>query len=165
MAAIMRPAGAPGGLRLDAMTPAAALRSAAGGCLMGFKSLFAARHRTGGRRPRAAVPAARGAHAATPRRGSVPRPTGNRGRDGRQPAHRGDAGVLAMRPGSRHPRVCRAEQHRAHLPAGGWPGPAQPRLARAPRPPRPDPPVRPMERRAPHATLRPRLPAHTRWNS
>ena len=31
MAVIMRPAGAPSGLRLDAMTPAAALRSAAGG--------------------------------------------------------------------------------------------------------------------------------------
>jgi hypothetical protein len=38
MTAIMKPAGAPRGLRLDAMTPAAALRSAAGGCLMGFKS-------------------------------------------------------------------------------------------------------------------------------
>jgi hypothetical protein len=37
MTAIMRPAGAPGGLRLDAMTPAAALRSAAGGCLMGVQ--------------------------------------------------------------------------------------------------------------------------------
>jgi len=39
MPAIMRPVGAPRGLRMDAMTPAAALRSAAGGCLMGFKSL------------------------------------------------------------------------------------------------------------------------------
>ncbi len=39
MTAIMRPAGAPGGLRLDAMTPAAALRSAAGVASWGFKSL------------------------------------------------------------------------------------------------------------------------------
>jgi len=45
MTAVMRPAGAPGGLRLDAMTPAAALRSAAGGCLMGFKSLARKRDR------------------------------------------------------------------------------------------------------------------------
>ena len=37
MTAIMRPASAPGGLQLDAMTPAAALRSAAGGCLMGVQ--------------------------------------------------------------------------------------------------------------------------------
>lgn len=60
------------------------------------------------------------------------------------------------------PRACRAEQHRAHLPARCWPGPGQPRLARAPRHPRPDPPVGTMQRRARHATLRPRLPARTR---
>jgi len=37
MTAITMPAGAPGGLRLDAMTPAAALRSAARGCPMGVQ--------------------------------------------------------------------------------------------------------------------------------
>ena len=43
MTAIMKPAGAPRGLRLDAMTPAAALRSAAGGCLMGVQIACARR--------------------------------------------------------------------------------------------------------------------------
>ena len=52
MAAIMRPAGAPGGLRLDAMTPAAALRSAAGGCLMGVQ--IAVRSTSSNRRTTAA---------------------------------------------------------------------------------------------------------------
>ena len=43
----------------------------------------------------------------------------NRSRDSGQPAHRRHACALPCCPGPRHPRVRRAEQHRAHLPS--WP--------------------------------------------
>jgi hypothetical protein len=84
--------------------------------------------------PGLGIPAARRGGAHPPRRAATgtarilarpPRPAprlgppGNRSRVGRQPPHRSHAGAVAERPGPRHPRRRRAEQHRPHLRA--WP--------------------------------------------
>ena len=78
-----------------------------------------AARRGGAHPPRRAATGTARILARPPRPAPGPGPPGNRSRNGRQPPHRSHAGAVAGRPGPRHPRRRRAEQHLDSPPA--WP--------------------------------------------